>query len=54
MAVGTEEMQCEVVGCNFKTLPMEPTMAMQRLALHVQVHRVAQVETQVEEWNLRG
>ena len=39
MATATEEMQCEVVGCEFVTPPMEPTMAMQRLALHdKQVH----------------
>ena len=33
MAAATAEMQCEVVGCHFKTPPMEPTMAMQRLEL---------------------
>ena len=44
MATATEEMQCEVVGCEFVTPPMEPTMAMQRLALHdKQVHSAAQV-----------
>ena len=44
MATATEEMQCEVVGCEFVTSPMEPTMAMQRLALHdKQAHSVAQV-----------
>ena len=31
MAAATVEMQCEVVGCNFKMPPMEPTMAMQRM-----------------------
>ena len=44
MATAVEEMQCEVVGCHFKTPPMEPTMAVQRLALHdKQVHSVVQV-----------
>ena len=47
MAPATEEMQCEVVGCEFVTPPMEPTMAMQRLALHdKQVHSVEQVISQ--------
>ena len=44
MAPATEAMQCEVVGCEFTTPPMELAMAMQRLALHdKQVHSVAQV-----------
>ena len=43
----TEEMQCEVVECHFKTPPMELAMAMQRLALHdKQVHSGAQVVLQ--------
>ena len=44
MAAATEVTQCKVMGRNFKTPTMEPTMAMQRLALHdKQVHRVAQL-----------
>jgi len=43
----TEEMQCEVVGCEFKTPPMGLAMAMQRLELHdKQVHSAAQVVPQ--------
>ena len=44
MATALDEMQCEVVGCRFKTPPMEPNIAVQRLALHDrQVHSVVQV-----------
>ena len=43
----TEEMQCEVAGCEFKTPPMGLAMAMQRLELHdKQVHSAAQVVPQ--------
>ena len=47
MPAATEEMQCEVVGCMFKTPPMELAIAMQRLELHdKQVHRAPQVVPQ--------
>ena len=47
MAPATEEMQCEVVGCEFKTPPMELAMALQRLELHYKmVHVAAQVVSQ--------
>ena len=43
----TEEMQCEGVGCEFKTPPMGLAMAMQRLELHYKiVHLAAQVVSQ--------
>ena len=44
MPAATEEMQCEVVGCVFKTPPMELAMAMQCLELHdKQVHGAPRV-----------
>ena len=47
MPATTEEMQCEVVGCEFKTPSMELAMAMQRLELHYKmVHVAAQVVSQ--------
>ena len=47
MPAATEEMQCEVVGCMFKTPPMELAIAMQRLELHdKQVHGAPQVVSQ--------
>ena len=47
-----EEMQCEVEGCSFKTQPLKPEIAMQRLTLHDrQVHGGAPVIThqQIQE-----
>ena len=47
-----EEMQCEVEGCSFRTQPLKPEIAMQRLTLHDrQVHGGAPVIThqQIQE-----
>ena len=50
MAPATEAMQCEVVGCEFKTPPMELAMAMQRLELHLKmVHEAVQVVSQQQQ-----
>ena len=50
MAPATEAMQCEVVGCEFKTPPMELAMAMQRLVLHHKmVHEAVQVVSQQQQ-----
>ena len=49
MPAATEEMQCEVVGCMFKTPPMELAMAMQRLELHHQMVHVAVQQPQGDQ-----